>query len=60
MSFILDFFDFFLPASLRNNSSDLMRGYIIIGLMGANILVVLLAWQVYCFTWTWLRIPGLP
>lgn len=42
MSFILGFFEFFLPESLRNNSSDLTRGYIIIGLIGSNILIALL------------------
>lgn len=41
MAFILSFFDFFLPARLRN-SSDLMRSYIIVGLISSNILVSLL------------------
>jgi diguanylate cyclase (GGDEF)-like protein len=42
MTFLLRFFDFFLPASLRNNPSDLMRGYILVGLICANIVIVLL------------------
>jgi diguanylate cyclase (GGDEF)-like protein len=42
MSFIFRFFDHFLPASLRNNPADLMRGYILIGLILTNILVSLM------------------
>jgi diguanylate cyclase (GGDEF)-like protein len=42
MNFILVFFDLFLPASLRSNPSDLMRGYILIGLIFANILTCVL------------------
>ena len=39
MNRIFRFFDLFLPASLRNNPSDLMRGYIIVGMIFANLLV---------------------
>ena len=41
MTRLFRFFDMFLPASLRNNPTDLMRGYIIIGLIWSNILVSL-------------------
>jgi signal transduction histidine kinase len=37
MSFLFRFFDLFLPASLRNNPTDLMRGYITVGLIFTNI-----------------------
>lgn len=39
MTLFFRFFDFFLPATLRNNPSDLMRGYIIIGMITTNILI---------------------
>jgi diguanylate cyclase (GGDEF)-like protein len=41
MNFFFHFFDYFLPAPLRNNPTDLMRGYIIIGMIATNILVSL-------------------
>lgn len=41
MSFIFRFFDFFLPASLRNNPADVLRGYIIVGMIATNITVCL-------------------
>lgn len=41
MNIIFRFFDYFLPASLRSNPTDLMRGYIIIGMIVTNILVSL-------------------
>ena len=42
MSKILRFFDYFLPDSLCTNPSDLMRGYILVGLIFTNILICLL------------------
>ncbi|MEZ5572049.1 MAG: GGDEF domain-containing protein [Halioglobus sp.] len=42
MSSIFRFFDFFLPANLRSNPADLMRGYILIGLITTNILISLI------------------
>jgi len=36
------FFDIFLPANLRNNPTDLMRGYIMIGLIFVNIIICLI------------------
>ena len=42
MSYLLRFFDYFLPDSLCTNPSDLMRGYIIVGLIFANIAICLL------------------
>jgi diguanylate cyclase (GGDEF)-like protein len=42
MNRILRLFDLFLPASLRNDPSDLLRGYIILGAIFTNILVSLL------------------
>ena len=41
MTFIFRFFDYFLPASLRNNPADLLRGYIIVGMIATNIIVCL-------------------
>jgi diguanylate cyclase (GGDEF)-like protein len=41
MNIIFRFFDYFLPATLRNNPTDLMRGYIIVGMITGNILVSL-------------------
>ena len=41
MTLIFRFFDFFLPASLRSNPSDLLRGYIVIGMITTNIVVSL-------------------
>jgi len=41
MTLLFRFFDLFLPASLRNNPTDLMRGYIIVGMIWTNILVSL-------------------
>ncbi len=41
MTYLFRFFDMFLPASLRNNPTDLMRGYIIVGMIWTNILVSL-------------------
>tara|TARA_R110002049_G_scaffold188251_9_gene356643 strand:+ start:10848 stop:12020 length:1173 start_codon:yes stop_codon:yes gene_type:complete len=41
MGLIFRFFDFFLPASLRNNPADSLRGYIIIGMIATNIAVSL-------------------
>ena len=41
MTLIFRFFDFFLPASLRNNPADSLRGYIIIGMIATNIVVSL-------------------
>jgi len=38
MSYILRFFDLFLPPSQCTNPSDLIRGYILLGLVTANIL----------------------
>lgn len=38
MTFIFGFFDSLLPASLRSNPSDLLRGYILVGLICTNIL----------------------
>lgn len=37
MSILFRFFDLFLPASLRNNPTDLMRGYITVGMIFTNI-----------------------
>jgi signal transduction histidine kinase len=42
MSFLFRFFDLFLPASLRNNPTDLMRGYITVGMIFTNIFFCLL------------------
>jgi diguanylate cyclase (GGDEF)-like protein len=42
MTAIFRFFDYFLPASLRSNPTDLMRGYIIVGMIWTNIFVCLL------------------
>lgn len=42
MSFTLRLFDFFLPAGLRKDPSDLMRGYIVIGMIVTNIVVSLM------------------
>lgn len=42
MTPVFRFFDLFLPASLRNNPTDMMRGYIIVGLIFTNILVSLI------------------
>ncbi len=42
MSSIFRFFDLFLPANLRNNPTDLMRGYIVVGMIFTNITVCLL------------------
>lgn len=42
MTAIFRFFDFFLPANLRNNPSELMRGYILVGMIVTNILNSLL------------------
>lgn len=42
MTFIFQLFDLLLPASLRSNPSDLMRGYILVGMICSNILVSLL------------------
>jgi diguanylate cyclase (GGDEF)-like protein len=39
MNFLLGYFDFFLPSSVRKNPADLMRGYILIGLIFSNIVV---------------------
>lgn len=41
MTLLFKLFDFFLPPSLRNNSTDLMRGYILIGLIFSNVLTSL-------------------
>jgi diguanylate cyclase (GGDEF)-like protein len=41
MILIFRFFDFFLPSSLRNNPTDLLRGYIIVGMIATNIMVSL-------------------
>lgn len=38
MTLIFRFFDLFLPASLRKNPSDMMRGYIFIGMIFTNML----------------------
>ena len=38
MSYLLRFFDLFLPPSQCTNPSDLIRGYILLGLITANIL----------------------
>ena len=42
MSRLFRFFDLFLPANLRNNPTDLMRGYIMIGLIFVNIAICLI------------------
>ncbi len=42
MAFILRFFDYFLPDSMCTNPSDLMRGYIFVGLIFTNIIISLL------------------
>ena len=42
MSAIFRFFDLFLPANLRNNPTDLMRGYITVGMIFSNIFFCLL------------------
>ncbi|MBK6508738.1 MAG: hypothetical protein IPG06_04290 [Haliea sp.] len=39
MTVILRFFDLFLPAGLRKDPTDLMRGYIIVGMILTNIMV---------------------
>ncbi|NQX89566.1 MAG: GGDEF domain-containing protein [Halioglobus sp.] len=39
MTPIFRFFDLFLPPNLRNNPTDLMRGYIMIGLILVNIVI---------------------
>jgi diguanylate cyclase (GGDEF)-like protein len=41
MTRLFRFFDLFLPASLRKNPTDLMRGYIVVGMIWTNILVSL-------------------
>jgi diguanylate cyclase (GGDEF)-like protein len=42
MTLIFRLFDYFLPTSLRNNPADMMRGYIIVGMIVTNILVSLM------------------
>ena len=42
MSSLFRFFDYFLPANLRNNPTDLMRGYITVGMIFTNIFFCLL------------------
>lgn len=42
MKLIFRFFDILLPERLRSNPSDLLRGYILVGLICANILVSIL------------------
>lgn len=42
MTALFRFFDFFLPANLRNNPADLMRGYIFMGMISTNIVISLL------------------
>jgi diguanylate cyclase (GGDEF)-like protein len=42
MIFIFRFFDYFLPATMRNNPSDLLRGYVIVGLVASNLLFTIL------------------
>lgn len=42
MTRLFRFFDFFLPAHLRNNPADLMRGYIFVGMILTNILISIL------------------
>lgn len=42
MTLLFRFFDFFLPAHLRNNPADLMRGYIFVGMILTNMLISLL------------------
>ncbi len=42
MSSIFRFFDLFLPANLRKNPTDLMRGYVVVGMIFINITVCLL------------------
>ena len=42
MNYILRFFDAFLPDSMCSNPSDLMRGYIIVGLIVSNVGICLL------------------
>jgi diguanylate cyclase (GGDEF)-like protein len=42
MTVLFRFFDFFLPAHLRNNPADLMRGYIFVGMILTNIVISLL------------------
>lgn len=38
MTLLFKLFDFFLPQSLRNSPTDLMRGYILIGLIFSNVI----------------------
>jgi len=42
MAYTLRFFDYFLPDSMCTNPSDLMRGYILVGLIFTNIIIALL------------------
>jgi diguanylate cyclase (GGDEF)-like protein len=42
MNNIFRFFDFFIPAKLRSNPADMMRGYILLGLITTNILISLM------------------
>ena len=49
MSWLLGLLDYFLPAGMRTNPSDLMRGYIFIGLCASNILVCIIMLLVLFF-----------
>lgn len=39
MAFILRFFDYFLPESMCTTPKDLMRGYVLLGVIWANLLI---------------------
>ncbi len=42
MAFILRFFDYFLPESMCTTPKDLMRGYVLLGVIWANLLICVL------------------
>jgi diguanylate cyclase (GGDEF)-like protein len=39
MTYVFRLFDYFLPASIRSNPTDMLRGYVIVGLIISNIVL---------------------